>query len=206
MLQCVLTGKAQEVYAALSHEISLDYEQVKTAILRAYELVPEAFRQRFRSFKKHDSQAYVEFAREKEVLFDRWCSSKGVQSLEDLKTLVLMEEFKNGLPERVATYLNEQKPVKLSDAAVLADEYGLTHKSVYSERYRAQARLGDNKVRESPGSTNMPLQASMSGSAEEKPRDVNWGTKDSPVCFFCKKKGHIVANSYALSDEKKPVK
>jgi len=61
----------------------------------------------------------VEFAREKGVLSERWCSSTGVKSLEDLKTLLLMEEFKNCLP---ATYLNEQKPVRLSDAAVLADE------------------------------------------------------------------------------------
>ena len=49
MLQCVLTGKAQEVYAALSEEVSLDYEQVKAAILHTYELVPEAYHQRFRS-------------------------------------------------------------------------------------------------------------------------------------------------------------
>ena len=70
------------MYAALSDEVSLDYEQVKAAILRAYELVPEAYRQSFRSFKKNDSQAYVEFAREKEGLFDRCCSLTGVKSLE----------------------------------------------------------------------------------------------------------------------------
>ena len=134
MLQCVLTGKAQEVYDALSEEVSLDYEQVKVAILRAYELVPEAYRQRFRGLKKNDCQAYVEFAREKEVLFERWCSSTGVKSLEDLKALLLMEELKKCLPDRVATYLNEQKPIRLSDAAVLADEYVLTHKAVFSER------------------------------------------------------------------------
>ena len=100
----VMLRKAQEVFAALSEEVSLDHEQVKAAILRAYELVTEAYRKMFRSLKKNDCQAYVEFAREKEVLFDRWCSSTGVKSLEDLKTLVLIEEFKNCIPERVATW------------------------------------------------------------------------------------------------------
>ncbi len=38
LLQCRLTGKAQEVCAALSLEDSLDYDVVKAAILRAYEL------------------------------------------------------------------------------------------------------------------------------------------------------------------------
>ncbi|KAI9546040.1 hypothetical protein NQZ68_031330 [Dissostichus eleginoides] len=41
-----------------------------------------------------------------------------------------------------------------------ADEYVLTHKSVFGERGSAQPRFGDNKVRESSGSANVPLQAS----------------------------------------------
>ena len=56
----------------------------------------------------------------------------------DRNSVMLIEEFKNCLPERVTPYLNEQKPVKLSDAAALADEYVLTHKSVFGERLVAQ--------------------------------------------------------------------
>lgn len=52
LLQCKLTGKAQEVCAALSLEDNLDYDVIKTEILRAYELVPEAYRQRFRNQRK----------------------------------------------------------------------------------------------------------------------------------------------------------
>ncbi|XP_071059089.1 uncharacterized protein [Pseudochaenichthys georgianus] len=206
MLQCVLAGKAQEVYTALSEEVSRDYEQVKAAILRAYELVPEAYRQKFRGLKRQDCQAYVEFAREKEVLFGRWCSSTGTKSLEDLKTLVLMEEFKYRLPYTVATYLNEQKPVKLFDAAVLADEYALTHKTVYSERTRAQAGFVDNNIRETPVFTKVPWQSSRPRVAEEKPGEVNSGSTDRPVCHYCKKRGHIVANCYVLRYENKHVK
>ena len=42
MLQCVLTGKAQEVYLSLSMENSANYEKIKSAVLKAYELVPHA--------------------------------------------------------------------------------------------------------------------------------------------------------------------
>lgn len=52
LLQCKLTGKAQEICATLSLEDSLNYDMMKAAILRAYELVPEAYRQRFRGHKK----------------------------------------------------------------------------------------------------------------------------------------------------------
>ena len=75
LLQCKLTGKAQEACASLSVEDGLVYDKVKNAILRAYELVPEAYRQRFRNLKKTNSQTYLDFARKKGILFDRWCAA-----------------------------------------------------------------------------------------------------------------------------------
>ena len=48
MLQAVLTGKAQVAYSSMSAEESASYDKVKQAILKAYELVPEAYRQKFR--------------------------------------------------------------------------------------------------------------------------------------------------------------
>ena len=52
LLQCVLVGKAQEIYASVPLVQSADYEVVKAAILKAYELVPEAYRQRFPTVQK----------------------------------------------------------------------------------------------------------------------------------------------------------
>ncbi|XP_063436096.1 poly [ADP-ribose] polymerase tankyrase-2-like [Mytilus trossulus] len=62
MLQSVFEGKAAEIYSAIPSEKSSDYDTVKQEVLKAYELVPEAYRQTFRSYKKFDSQTYVEFA------------------------------------------------------------------------------------------------------------------------------------------------
>ncbi|KAK0152175.1 hypothetical protein N1851_006449 [Merluccius polli] len=42
LLQCILTGKAQEAYSALSTVESKVYVSVRAAVLKAYELVPEA--------------------------------------------------------------------------------------------------------------------------------------------------------------------
>ena len=68
LVQGVLTGKAQEAYSALSIEQSSNYETVKKEILKAYELVPEAYCQKFRNNRKQDTQTYMEFGREKERL------------------------------------------------------------------------------------------------------------------------------------------
>ena len=110
LLQSVLVGKAQEIYGSLSVEQSFDYEHVKEAILKAYELVHEAYRQKFRDYLKYDSKTHVEFARDKENLFNRWCHSKEVgQDFKKLKQMVLLEEFKDKVRPDIRSHLDEQK-------------------------------------------------------------------------------------------------
>ena len=65
LLQSVLIGKAREIYTQLGVEQSHHYETVKELILKGYELVPEAYRQKFRNCKKDSNQTHVEFARNK---------------------------------------------------------------------------------------------------------------------------------------------
>ena len=62
LLQSVLLGKTQETYSALSVDHSSDYDVVISAILKAYELVPEAYHHKFQTSKRIESQTYVEFA------------------------------------------------------------------------------------------------------------------------------------------------
>ena len=77
-------------------------------------------------------QTYVEFAREKSTLFDKWCQASKVATFDNFRELILLEESKNRLPEKIVIYLNEQKVTCFTDAAVLADEFLLTDKSVFS--------------------------------------------------------------------------
>ena len=98
MLQCVLTGKAQEVVSALSLTDSLSYQSVKDAVLKVYERVPEAYRQRFRDGRKEDKQSYLEFLRELVITFNRWRTASSVETFEELCDLVLLEQFKSSVP------------------------------------------------------------------------------------------------------------
>ena len=108
LLQSVLLGKAREVYSVLTVEQCSNYGVVRQAILKTYELVPEAYRQKFKNSTKQDSQTYIEFARQKEALFDWWCVAKTVEKdFNKLKQLVLVEEFKKCLHSDVKMYLDE---------------------------------------------------------------------------------------------------
>lgn len=56
MLQCILTGKAQKAYAALTTEDCKDFPKVKAAVLKTYEFVPESNRRQFRNWRKSEGQ------------------------------------------------------------------------------------------------------------------------------------------------------
>ncbi len=183
MLQCKLVGKAQEVCASLTIDQSLDYELLKKTVLQAYELVPEAYRQKFRNSEKTANQTYVEFAREKSVLFDKWCQACNIVSLSDLRELILLEEFKKCLPDRIVIYLNEQKVASLTNAAVLADEFILTHKSVFTVPARRLNSMPDRKVRSPPLVRKNPPVPAVGENRE---------------CYYCHEAGHLIAGCPVL--------
>lgn len=75
LLQCSHRKSTRSLFCS---ESSLDYDTIKVAVLRVYELVPEAYRQQFIRHEKTARQSYIEFAREKKVLFDKWCASSKI--------------------------------------------------------------------------------------------------------------------------------
>ncbi|KAJ8035482.1 hypothetical protein HOLleu_22726 [Holothuria leucospilota] len=155
LTQSNFTGKAQEVYSALSIEDSMNYDKVKRAILQAYELVPEAYRQKFRKYRKADTQTYVAFAYQKERHFDRWCASKKVSTFDALRQLILVEEFKRCVNDDIKTHLEGNKADKLSEVANLADQYALTHKfsKVGRTQNKNKFRRPNKKYGNSSGTT-----------------------------------------------------
>ena len=198
LLQSVLVGKAQEIYGSLSVEQSSNYEHVKEAILKAYELVPEAYRQKFRNYLKYDSKTHVEFAREKENLFNRWCHSKEIgQDFKKLKQMVLLEEFKDKVRPDIRSHLDEQKVEELEKAAIMADDYALTHKMSSKSGNPQQKRYHGSGNRENI-SRKMDDRKRQGKSTE----NVGLVSKVEPLkpisCGHCGKPGDIITNCWKL--------
>ena len=123
----------------------MDYAKVKSAVLKSYELVPEAYRQRFRSWVKGDKQTNVEFIRDLTSHFQRWCAAANVTSFDGLCELIVLEQFKDVIPQHVAAYVNEQKPSTALRAAELADDFVLMHKGSFIEKCsRGDWRRGED--------------------------------------------------------------
>ena len=208
LLQSVLIGKAREIYIQLGVEQSHHYETVKELILKGYELVPEAYRQKFRNCKKDSNQTHVEFARSKEQLFDRWCCSKKIdQNYDKLRQLVLVEEFKRCIQSDVKTFSDEKQVETLEEAARLADDYYLTHKVSFIAKPKPTSSHPQNKFMSGnsfgmPSQSNSPKPNSTSETKSQYPLS-------RPTCNYCKKPGHLVSECLKLKrklerDEAKP--
>lgn len=103
------------------------YSIVKLTIQKTYELVSEAYRQKFRSLKKSNEHTYIEFSGQNETYFDRWCLFKEVEFEHDKRRqMILIEKFKECVPDFVKTYLDEKRVDNVHKMSGLADDYVLT--------------------------------------------------------------------------------
>ena len=205
LLQSVIIGKAREIYTQLTVEQSSSYDTVKELILKAYELVPEAYRQKFRNCKKENEQTHVEFARTKEQLFDRWCSSKKIGSNhEKLRQLMLVEEFKRCINSDIKSFLDEKQVETLEAAARLADDYALTHKVSFINKSNPSRRsfFPHSGSKHSP--SNPPGSHSQTITPKPKPSGENKDQNplSQPICNYCKRTGHIISECLHLKRKK----
>ena len=198
LLQSVVIGKAREIYTQSSLEQSSDYDKVKKLMLKAYELVPEAYRQKFRNCRKENDKMHFEFARTKEQLFDRWCSSKKIGSdYPKLRQLMLVEEFKRCINSDVKSFSDEKEVETLKKAARLADDYTFTHKvSFVSKPNHRKSFFPPSGHKPSPFQSNNSNQKAP----KPKPPGENKGHNplSQPICNYCKQSGHIVSDCPVL--------
>jgi len=174
-----LTGKALKVCENLND--NTDYEEVKCAILAAYSITTEGYRQAFRNMNKFSSQTYAEFASEKLRAFKRWIKSASVTIFDQLCNLVVFEEFKRKVPYSVMIHLIDKEENDLHEAAKVADVFSLVHRSIPGEKRKA------NIVKSSVG---FKYNMENTSSGQYQPN-----TQISTLyCKFCKKEGHVIKN------------
>ena len=194
LIQSKFSGKARDAYLAMSMVDVSDYDKVKSSVLKAYELVPEAYRQRFRKARKKESQTHMEFSKQKEQLFDRWSSSLHVDhDYDKLREILLLEEFKRSVRLDVRIHLEEQRVDSLDEAARIADDYVLTHK--ISNKVSVESKKNSNWSKTQKTSSSQVKD-------EIKPQSQQGQVTEERMCYACKQYGHIKSKCPSLQAKK----
>ena len=111
--------------------------------------------------------------------------------------MVLLEEFKDKVRPDIRSHLDEQKVEELEKAAIMADDYALTHKMSSKSGNPQQRRYHGSGNRENI-SRNMDDRKRQGKSTE----NVGLVSKVEPLkpisCGHCGKPGHIITNCWKL--------
>ncbi|XP_076053650.1 uncharacterized protein LOC143032655 [Oratosquilla oratoria] len=132
-----------------------------------------------------------QFAAMQERLLDKWCTASEVDSLEKFQELILVEQFNSQLDADLRVYLEVQKPSSLSKAAILAEEYALTHSKKYKtvDTDNLKRTTYNTNTKSTPTQNSKP-EVTHTNSYKSYPnyRDLH--------CTWCNKHGHTVSTCF----------
>ena len=184
MLSSLLSGKALDVYGRLQISDATDYEKIKGALRKRYNLTEEGFRQKFRMSIPEESENPSEFATRIAIYLDKWIELADATDYDKLKALFIKEQFLNTCNLKLATYLKEQPFVGITEMCERSERYLQAH----SEKLKNsnQRKSEGTKTTEGSSNTNHGLSNTdqiPSNTEQRRPKD----------CYNCGKVGHIRA-------------
>ncbi|XP_076464736.1 uncharacterized protein LOC143296595 [Babylonia areolata] len=193
-LVALLQGRARDACLRLQPEQLHDYDILKAALLYEFRLDADSYRKRFRSMRKLAEETFDQFLGRLKVCFSRWCVAAGrdESDAEDIKDLVLQEQFLTTLNPDLVTEVRREEPNRVEDVA------HITTKIVNARRAgrmaEAEFRVSKKGCRVSDRSFNLGAEEKgpPHGSGDSAPNNVKG--RDStriPACFNCGKPGHL---------------
>ena len=126
-------------------------------------------------------------------------TAEGVGTFDALRDLMILEQFRNTLSDKIATYIHEHQVKTAAEAAVLADGYALTHK--YSVR-ECTPRY-DMKWRERRPSRSNAGPHGRFDPVTSVNRNISQEFNAESTCNYCTEPGHWKINCPILIERNK---
>ena len=157
-LSALLQGKALNVYALMPKEDALNYDKLKVALLKRYELTEEGFKRKYKKCRPENGETFQQFTTRMKSYFTRWIDMASIEkSYEGLQDLILREQLTFICNRDLELFLREREPKSLEQASKLADQYkearyvdivSLTYKN--NERSRSRSNSESRSRSRSP--------------------------------------------------------
>ncbi|XP_075186262.1 uncharacterized protein LOC142257859 [Anomaloglossus baeobatrachus] len=181
-----LRGKALDVFASLLQEQSGDYEAIKQALIRKYQLTPEVYRKKFRTLQRGPHDSYSDVVDGLRTTFDQWIQGLSVTTFEELRDLMVKDQLLHLCPVEVRQFVMDQEPKEASKAPQIADTYEAKRAS--KVRKPSSASWNGGKV---ITTTTTPLALASRPPIGPVSSTSAWPTSDPCRCFSCNQPGHL---------------
>ena len=175
-LSVLLSGKALEVYARLSVEEAKDYDTLKAALLRRYDLSADGFRRRFHEARREADEGGIEYLCRTSRYLMRWIQLAEVdETFAGLCELLVKEQFLTTCEPGLSIHLRDRGTMSTDELGRAADRYLETRRNMRAGRKESDTARGS--------SHHSPTKLRVVGHQ-----------RDNNKCFVCDKVGHMARN------------
>lgn len=117
-------GEALDACVLMPKTDALNYQSLKTALLRRFELTDDGFKKRLRSCRPEQCETLAQFSVRLSSYFDRWIEmAKVPRTFDGLYDLMLRDQFIHICSQDLRFFLKERIPDNLQKMANLADQF-----------------------------------------------------------------------------------
>ena len=183
--------RALNVYSRLSEEAAQDYDRVKLALMKRYDLTEDGYRPKFRASKLEVDESPEQFIVRLDRYLLRWLELSNMhteRSFEGLKDLIVKEQFIDACPKD----LRERAPETLVQIAKIADQYLEAHgKHLFSsgsKKPQVHPKAEETKTTQSDATALQCYKCNARGQ-----KAINCPTL-ARRCFLCGNQGHEARN------------
>ena len=181
-LSALLKGRALDVYDRLSTEDAADYDKLKDALLKNFDMTERGFRKKFRYSRPERSKTFIQFSSRLCSYLNKWLTMAKVEkSFEAVCDFMARDQFLEACSRELFVHLKPKAFENLDAMAKEADLFAEARGGVFSCVNKGQR---DNNK----------------GAAQSKPESKPSG-KPEIKCGICGK-GHLTIRCYKNPDRK----
>ena len=182
-LSPLLTGNGLQVYSSMSADTVNDYMALKKALLKRYELTAEGFRTKFRDCKPEKGETAFQFVARITRYLDRWTEMSEVnETFDDLKDLLVREQFIQSCAPSMAVFLKERAPKNVQELTQFAEQYIEAHGGNMTK----PTQRSDN-----PSLNQFTRNSQHFSSQVQNSSSMNKNSGRQKACFVCGGQGHL---------------
>ena len=188
-LSSLLKGKALEVYAQMSTADCTNYDRLKRALLRRFQMTEDGYRRRFYTSKMERDETAGQFITRLSEYCDNWIDMAGItKNYEALRNFIVTEQFLHVCPIDVSMHIREKEMHAMEEVAHAAEVFMTAHRIKPGPRERRQATDAPRRSTQEP--------AKQMSEATSQRTDRTYDRTDKPrnqttiTCFYCQKPGH----------------